>query len=53
MVEQGADEAARIRLDEARPVEDEARLVMAWRNDPVTLAASENQEPGATKTQSH
>lgn len=28
-----------------RPTEDDARQVMAWRNDPVTLSASRHREP--------
>ncbi|MSP59277.1 MAG: GNAT family N-acetyltransferase [Myxococcales bacterium] len=40
-------EASAIRLSAARPVDEDARLVMEWRNDPVTLAASFH---GAPKT---
>ena len=34
-----------VALVPARPVEDEGRLVMAWRNDPDTLAASFRGQP--------
>jgi N-acetylneuraminate synthase len=34
-----------VTLEPARPVEADAALVMAWRNDPVTLAVSYHHEP--------
>lgn len=34
-----------IRFECVTPTEEHARLVMQWRNDPVTLAASFHQEP--------
>jgi sialic acid synthase SpsE/RimJ/RimL family protein N-acetyltransferase len=37
--------AAGISFELCRPVEDHARLVMDWRNDPQTLAASFHQAP--------
>ena len=37
------DVATGLTLVEARAVDDDARLVMAWRNDPVTRAASFHQ----------
>ena len=36
---------ATITLKPARPIEADAALVMAWRNDPVTLAVSYHHEP--------
>ena len=33
-----------VTLEPARPTEDDARQVMAWRNDPVTRAASFHRE---------
>ncbi len=34
-----------VRLRPALPIDADARLVMSWRNDPVTLAASFHTEP--------
>ena len=36
-----------ITLEPARPVEADARQVMAWRNDPLTLGMSYHREPKA------
>ncbi len=39
------EEGFRYSIIPCRPVESDAALVMLWRNDPVTLAMSYNQEP--------
>ncbi|TAL00186.1 MAG: GNAT family N-acetyltransferase [Rhodospirillaceae bacterium] len=43
-------DAADISFEVCRPVEAHARLVMAWRNDPVALKVSFHQEPKVWET---